>query len=148
MTMKTCPSWGWLPSGLKKVSASAPKWAPVKVVTSNSTTRANIAPLVPPTASIDPVKPFFGSVVGFPSWSRAQPNGIDSPLSAATINLPRATSDKDRSTLTGGWPVRGKIAAIGLVPKIARLPPAAGMAAGELPQAMPTMPAPATGSKW
>ncbi|MOA38373.1 hypothetical protein D3C78_1600500 [compost metagenome] len=146
--MKAWPNRGWLPSSSKKVSASAPKWAPVSVVTSNSTINASIAPLTPPMGSIEPSMPFLGSVVGWPSASSAQPSGMLSPFLAATMSLPRATSDSDRSMLIGWAPLRGKIAAMGLVPKMGRLPPAAGMAAGELLQAMPTMPAAATASRW
>ena len=45
--------------------------------------------------------PPFASVVGRPSRSSAQPSGIGSPFLAATITLPRATSDSDRSMVNG-----------------------------------------------
>ena len=89
----------------------------------------------------------MGSVVGWPSRSSAQPSGIALPSFAATISLPRATSESERSIVIGGPSRRGKTAAIGLVPKIGVRPPAAGIAAGELPIAMPTMPAAATASR-
>ena len=49
--------------------------------------------------------------------------------------------------VSGASSRRGNIAAMGLVPKSARLPPAAGIAAGELPNASPTMRASATGAR-
>jgi hypothetical protein len=72
---------------------------------------------------------------------------MGSPLRAATMMRPRATAESDRSMVSGGAPRRGNAAAIGLVPKSARLPPHAGIAAGELPIARPTIPAAATGSR-
>ncbi len=75
------------------------------------------------------------------------PSGIALPSFAATISLPRATSDSDRSISSGAPARRGNTAAIGLVPKSGRLPPAAAMAAGELPIASPTSPAAPTGSR-
>ena len=72
--------------------------------------------------------------------SSAQPSGIGRPSFAATITLPRATSDSERSIVNGGAASRGKTAAIGLVPNSARLPPAAGIAAGELPKREPDHP--------
>ena len=70
------------------------------------------------------------------------------PSRAATMSLPRATSDRLRSITSGGASRRGNAAAIGLVPKSARLPPHMGIAAGELPKASPTSPASAIGSAW
>jgi hypothetical protein len=61
--------------------------------------------------------------------------------------LPRATSESDRSIVSGNPARRGNTAAIGLVPNSARLPPAAGIAAGELPKARPTIAASATGAR-
>jgi hypothetical protein len=49
--------------------------------------------------------------------------------------------------INGGAAARGNTAAIGLVPNNGRRPPAAGMAAGELPNAKPTIPASATGNR-
>ena len=73
-------------------------------------------------------------VVGLPSMVNAQPSGIDSPFFAATSNLPRATADKDISITRGFALATGKAAAKGLVPKMALLPPAIGIAAGVLPK--------------
>jgi len=67
------------------------------------------------------------------------------PCFAATITLPRAASDNDRSMTSGASPRRGNTAAMGLVPKIGVRPPAGGMADGELPNASPTIPDLATG---
>jgi hypothetical protein len=63
------------------------------------------------------------------------------PALAATISLPRATSLRLRSIISGSCPRRGNTAATGLVPKIGWRPPAAGIAAGELAKPRPTMPA-------
>ena len=147
MTRNACPIRGRLPSSTKNELASNPIAAPVSAVTMSSTTSASIAPLVPPSGSIEPSRPAFGSVVGWPSPSSAQPSGIALPSLAATISLPRATSDSDRSISNGAAARRGNTAAIGLVPKSGRLPPAAAMAAGELPIASPTSPAAPTGSR-
>ena len=120
-------------------------------VTSSSTTSANMAPLVDeaaPTGSIDPARPAAASVVGCPLASSAQPAGMARPSLAATISLPRAASLKDRSIIKGEALRRGKTAATGLVPKMGCLPPAAGMAAGELAKPRPTMPASATARRW
>ena len=100
--------------------------------------------------------PSLGSVVGLPCASSAQPWGMARPSFAATISLPRATSLKLKSIINGshapaaapGICLRGNTAATGLVPKIACLPPAAGMAAGELAKPKPTMPAAATARRW
>ena len=108
---------------------------------------ASIAPLAPPIGSIEPARPALGSVVGWPSPSSAQPRGIALPSFAATMSLPRATSDSDRSIESGGASRRGNTAAIGLVPKSGRRPPAAAIAAGELPIASPTSPAAPTASR-
>ena len=106
---------------------------------------ASIAPFVPPIGSIEPSSAACASVVGLPSRSSAQPSGIGLPCFAATMTFPRATSESDRSMASGAPARRGNTAAMGLVPKSGRLPPAAGIAAGELPNASPTMPALATG---
>ena len=142
---------GRLPSSTKKLDASKPKRAPITALTSSSTTSASIAPLglvAAPTGSIDPASAAWASVVGWPSASSAQPGGMASPFLAATITLPRATSLRLRSTISGSAPRRGNTAATGLVPKIGCLPPAAGMAAGELAKPSPTMPAAATARRW
>jgi hypothetical protein len=136
-----------LPSSTKNVSASKPSAAPVSAVTSTSTSSASIAPFAPPIASIEPANAALASVVGRPSWSSAQPSGIGCPALAATITLPRATSDKERSIVSGGPSRRGSAAAIGLVPNSGRFPPGAGIADGELPNARPTMPAAAMGPR-
>ena len=86
--------------------------------------------------------------MGRPWASSAQPSGMARPSWAATISLPRATSDRLRSIINGPAARRGKMAATGLVPKIGCRPPAAGMAAGELAKPRPTMPACATGRRW
>ena len=65
---------------------------------------------------------------------KAQPSGIDSPFLAATSSLPRATADKDISITSGLALLTGNAAAKGLVPKMALLPPAIGIAAGVLPK--------------
>ena len=115
--------------------------------TRSSTTSASIAPLAPPSASIDPSSAALASVVGAPERSSAQPNGIGLPSRAAIMTLPRATCDSDKSMISGAASRRGKIAAIGLVPKTGCVPPAAGIAAGELPNASPTILAAATGAR-
>ncbi len=139
---------GWLPSSTKNELASKPSAAPVSAVTMSSTISASIAPFVPPIGSMLPSRPAAGLVVGWPSRSSAHPSGIALPSRAATMSLPRATSDSDRSIVTAGPLRRGNVAAIGFVPKSARLPPAAGIAAGELPMAKPTIAAAATGARW
>ncbi len=75
------------------------------------------------------------------------PSGIGFPSLAWTMIFPRTTSVSARSTTTGSAPRRGKIAATGLVPKNAFLPPQALIAAGELVNASPTSPACATGAR-
>ena len=92
-----------------------------------------------------PVNAALASVVGLPSLSTAQPSGIGLPSLAYTMILPRVTSVSDKSTTIGSAFLRGITAAIGLVPKNARLPPHALIADGELVNAMPTMPASAMG---
>ena len=138
---------GRLPSSTKKLEASKPNCAPMTAVTSSSTISASIAPLLDvaaPIGSIEPSSAALASVVGWPFASSAQPSGIGSPFFAATMTLPRATSLRLRSIINGSPVRRGNTAATGLVPKIGCLPPAAGIAAGELASAMPTMPASAT----
>ena len=76
-------------------------------MTSSSTTSASIAPLVPPIGSIEPSSAAFASVVGCPSLSSAQPSGIGLPSFAATITLPRAASDSERS-IDSGAPSRAR----------------------------------------
>ena len=98
---------------------------------------ASMAPLAPPAGSIMPSSPAFGSVVGLPSLSSAQPGGMGLPSRAATMSLPRATSERLRSITMGGASRRGNAAAIGLVPKSARLPPHIGMAAGRIAEGEP-----------
>ena len=149
--MKACPMRGWLPSSTKNDEASKPNCAPISALTSSSTISASMAPLgllAAPTGSMEPIMPACGSVVGWPVASSAHPSGIDLPSLAATISLPRATSLKDRSIINASAERRGNIAATGLVPNTACRPPAAGMAAGELANARPTMPAAATGRRW
>jgi hypothetical protein len=63
------------------------------------------------------------------------------------MTFPRATSERLRSISNGSALRRGNAAATGLVPKIGCLPPAAGIAAGELAKPRPTMPAAATGRR-
>ena len=148
--MKAWPMRGRLPSSTKKLEASKPNWAPIRAVTSSSTTSASIAPFgddIAPMGSIDPVNAALASVVGWPSASSAQPSGIGWPVLAATITLPRATSLRLRSIISASASRRGNTAATGLVPKIGCLPPAAGIAAGELAKPRPTMPAAATGRR-
>ena len=51
---------GRLPSSMKKLEASKPNCAPITAVTSNSTTKASIAPLeedAAPMGSIEPCMP-------------------------------------------------------------------------------------------
>ncbi len=151
MTMKAWPMRGRLPSSVKKLLASKPNCEPMSAVTSSSTTSANIAPLVlvvAPIGNIEPCMPALGSAVGWPWASSAQPSGMASPFFAATMSLPRATSLRLRSIINGSAFRRGNTAATGLVPKMGCLPPAAGMAAGELAKPRPTMPAAATARRW
>ena len=73
--------------------------------------------------------------------SSAQPSGIGVPSLAATITLPRADlGQREVDHQRRARRARGNTAAIGLVPKIGCLPPAAGIADGELPNASPTIP--------
>ncbi len=90
----------------------------------------------------------FGSVVGLPLRSSAQPSGIFSPFCIASMILPRTTVVSARSITSGSPFFRGNAKATGSVPNRAFLPPQAGIAAGELVNATPTMPAAATGSRW
>ncbi len=62
--------------------------------------------------------------------------------------LPRVTVVSARSTTIGSAPLRGKAKATGSVPNNAFFPPQAGIAAGELVKATPTMPACDTFSRW
>ena len=73
---------------------------------------------------------------------------MDLPSRAAVMMRPRATAESDMSIMRGGAPRRGNVAASGFVPKSARLPPHAGIAAGELPNARPARVASAIGSRW
>ena len=109
---------------------------------------APLGELTAPIGSIEPAMPALGSVVGWPSASSAQPAGMARPSLAATISLPRATSLRLRSIINASAPWRGNTAATGLVPKMGCLPPAAGMAAGELASPRPTMPAAAAARRW
>ena len=107
--------------------ASKPKRAPVSAVTSSSTTSASIAPLgllAAPIGSIEPSSPAFGSVVGIaiPVERPAFGNRLALPF-AATMSLPRATSDSDRSIISASASRRGNTAATGLVPNTGCLPP-------------------------
>ena len=148
--MNAWPMAGRLPSSTKKLDASKPKFAPMTAVTSSSTTSASIAPFgddTAPIGSIDPCNAAAASVVGLPAASSAQPGGIGLPSFAATMTLPRATSERLRSTISGSPLRRGNTAATGLVPKIGCRPPAAGIAAGELANPIPTRPAAATGRR-
>jgi hypothetical protein len=81
---------------------------------SSSTIRAGIAPFTRRLAASCLRAPLWG-----PWWdcrlSSAQSSGIALPSSAATMSLPRATSDNDRSIESGGPSRLGKTAAIGLV---------------------------------
>ena len=148
MTRNAWPIRGRFPSAVKKESASKPSRAPESAEQRSSTIRASIVPFTPPVGSIIPSRPCFGSVVGWPSRSTAQSGGIGFPSRAATRSLPRATTESDRSITTGGSPWRGKMAAIGLVPKIGRRPSQAGIAAGELLKASATRFAAAAGRRW
>src|SRR3546814_17603389 len=65
---------------------------------------------------------------------------MERPSRAATMSLPRATSDSDKSILMGSPWRRGKATAMGLVPNKAWVQPQAGIAAGELLNAQPVMP--------
>ena len=105
---------GRFPSSTKKLSASKPIAAPVSAQARSSTIKASIAPLAPPTASIDPANAALASVVGRPSRSSAQPAGIGRPSLAAIMTLPRAASDSDRSISSGSPALRGNAAAIGI----------------------------------
>ena len=94
-------AWGAL-RPTKKLSDSKPNAAPESAHTSNSTMRASIAPFAPPAGSMLPSSAARASVVGWPSLSSAQPSGIGLPSRAATMILPRATAESDRSMMSGG----------------------------------------------
>ena len=146
--MKDWPMRGRLPCSEKNESASAPIAAPVSEAQISSNISASIAPFAPPIGNRLPCSiASFGSVVGLPLRSSAQPSGIFSPLRIDIMIRPRTTVVSARSTTIGFCSCRGKTAATGLVPKSAFLPPQGGIAAGELVKANPTSPASATGSR-
>src|SRR6185503_17237314 len=143
------PMRGRLPSSEKNESASGPIAAPVSEAQISSNMSASIAPFAPPIGNRLPCSiASLGSVVGLPCRSSAQPSGMRSPRRIAIMMRPRTTVVRARSITIGGFPLLGKTAATGLVPKRAFLPPHAGIAAGELVKAKPAMPASATGRRW
>ena len=140
--MNAWPMRGRLPSSAKNESASVPIAAPVSAAQISSNISASIAPFAPPIGNRLPRSiASFGSVVGLPSASSAQPSGMRSPLRIAIMMRPRTTVVRARSMTSGSLPLRGNTAATGLVPNSAFLPPQAGIAAGELVKAKPTSPA-------
>src|SRR5688500_13685013 len=146
MAMKAWPMRGRLPSSAKNESASVPMAEPVSAAQISSNISASIAPLAPPIGNRLPRSiASLGSVVGLPSAPSAQPSGMRSPLRIAIMMRPRTTVVMARSMTSGSLPLRGNTAATGLVPNSAFLPPHAGIAAGELVKAKPTIPACATG---
>src|SRR5262245_54910674 len=148
MAMKACPMRGLLPRSEKNESASGPIAAPVSEAQMSSNMSASIAPFAPPIGKRLPCSiASFGSVVGFPCRSSAQPSGMRSPLRMAIMILPRTTVVSARSITIGSASFLGNAAATGLVPKSAFFPPQAGMAAGELVNAKPTSRASATGRR-
>ena len=109
---------------------------------------ASIAPFAPPMGKRLPCSiASFGSVVGLPWRSSAQPSGMRSPLRIAIMMRPRTTVVSARSMTIGAAPRRGNAAATGLVPKRGFRPPQGGIAAGEFVNAKPTRPACATGRR-
>ena len=140
--MKAWPMRGWLPSSEKNESASGPIAAPVSAAQISSNISASIAPFAPPIGNRLPCSiASFGSVVGLPSRSSAQPSGMRSPLRIAIMMRAahhggQREVDDDRVACSS----RGNAAATGLVPNSGFLPPQGGIAAGELVKAKPTMP--------
>ena len=104
------------PLSSKNEDASKPWFEPVNVAVRISTIITSAAPLASPIGNNEPAIAAFASVVGLPSASTAQPSGIGSPLSAASLILPRATFDVDKSTTIGGLSFNGHAKAIGFVP--------------------------------
>src|SRR6185295_16632639 len=149
MARNAWPMRGLLPSSEKKESASGPIAEPVSAAQISSNISASIAPFAPPIGKRLPCSiASFGSLVGLPWRSSAQPSGIFSPLRIAIMMRPRTTVVSARSITSGSPFSRGKTAAIGSVPKSGFLPPQGGIAAGELVKAKPTRPACATRSRW
>ena len=123
------------------MSASKPNAAPVSAATSSSTTSASIAPLVPPIGSIDPVERGLARRWSAGPRGRApSPSGIGLPSFAATITLPRATSESERSIDKRRAVATRKHGGDRIGAEQRARPPAAAIAAGELPNASPTMP--------
>ena len=82
----------------------------------------------------------FGSVVGFPSLSRAHPSGIETPLSIARVSFPPAATLVAMSSRSGRCRFPGTAMAIGLLCSPAARAPCGAMFGGLHTSAMPAMP--------
>ena len=123
-TRNAWPSRGRLPSSTKNELASKPIAAPVSAVTSSSTIERQHRALGPAHRQHRAFEPGLRIGRRIAVAVERPAGGIGLPSFAATITLPRATSDSDRSMTSGAALARGNTAAIGLVPK--QRPPAAG----------------------
>ena len=141
MAIRVWPTRGAGPSALKNEPASRLKALPVNAAASTSTISASAVPFASPIGCMDPSKAASGSVVGWPSLSKAQPSGISPPDFLAFMTLPRATTDSDRSMTRGGPFSRGVAKAIGLVPNRGSRPPQGAIALGVFATIRPIIPA-------
>src|SRR6185437_4944615 len=114
--IRNCPSLGGPPLASMKLDASHAKHAPASAPQRISTISASAAPLAPPTGRRVPANALAGSVVGPPSASSAQPEGMASPLFLAATILLRATTESAISITRGARPGSGAAKARGLVP--------------------------------
>src|SRR5207247_2427249 len=102
MAMKAWPMRGRLPSSEKNESASGPIAEPVSAAQISSNMSASMAPFAPPMGKRLPCSmASFGSLVGLPSRSSAQPSGMRSPLRIAIMMRPRTTVVSARSMASG-----------------------------------------------
>ena len=96
--------------------------------------------MAPPTGAMLPANPAAASVVGWPSASRAQSDGIGVPLAAASMTFTRAVALVARSMTTGRASSRGAARAIGLVPNKGTFPPQGAIEGEALAKPRPTNP--------
>src|SRR5262249_43036877 len=98
-----------------------------------STIKPQEKPLYPPEGAMVPSRPFFGSTVGRPSLSRAQPSGMSLPSSAACFTVLQATAEEDWSIRNAILPdLPGTAKDMGLVPSTGVRPPTGAILADEL----------------
>ena len=103
--MKAWPMRGLLPSlGEERIGLRRRSPAPVSAAQISSNMSASIAPFAPPIGNRLPCSiASFGSVVGLPWRSSAQPSGMRSPRFMAIMILPRTTVVRARSITRVGF---------------------------------------------